>query len=115
MRFKISAYVIPGLTTVITIEDIKKTVAKFYEIPVTNIDLNTRKREVVQPRQVSMFFCKQGGKGSLAVIGSKFGGKAHCTVLHAEKTVKNLYNTDKKYRAHINVLSSMLRIEIKTN
>lgn len=58
----------------------------------------TRRREIVQARQLAMYFSKKYTKSSLAVIGNKCGNKDHATVLHACKTVENLIETDKKFK-----------------
>ena len=60
---------------------------------------STRKRNVVQARQLSMHFAKKYTKASLNVIGEQCGGKDHATVIHSLKTVANLLDTDKQFRA----------------
>jgi len=77
---------------------IQKNISQFYNISLELMNSETRKREIVQVRQIAMFFAKgQTGK-SLESIGNIIGGKDHGTVLHAVKTVKNLIETDKKFR-----------------
>lgn len=60
---------------------------------------STRKRNVVQARQLSMYFAKKYTKASLVLIGEKCGKKDHATVIHALKTIDNLLETDKQFRA----------------
>lgn len=60
---------------------------------------SSRKRNIVQARQLSMYFAKKYTKASLIVIGEHCGGKDHATVIHALKTVANLLDTDKKFRS----------------
>lgn len=60
-----------------------------------------RIKEVVQTRQITMYFAKSFTKSSLANIGMQCGGKDHATVLHACKTVNNLIDTDKRFKAYI--------------
>ena len=57
----------------------------------------SRKRELVQSRQLSMTILKEETTLSLAKIGAEYG-KDHATVLHAVKTINNLMDTDKKLR-----------------
>ena len=64
-----------------------------------NFFKSTRKRNVVQARQLSMYFAKKYTKASLVVIGEKCGKKDHATVIHALKTIDNLLETDKQFRA----------------
>ena len=65
----------------------------------------TRKRHIVQARQLAMFFAKKFTKASLASIGSQIGKRDHATVLHACKTVDNLAETDKQFRKYIEDLN----------
>ena len=58
-----------------------------------------------------MFFSKKLTKSSLASIGAQCGGKDHATVLHACKTVNNLVDTDKQFRAYVNDLSKKLELQ----
>ena len=69
----------------------------------------TRKREIVQARQVAMYFSKSLTKSSLATIGAQIGGKDHATVLHACKTVNNLLDTDKHFRNQIEDIEKKLK------
>jgi len=81
------------------------TVCKYFNIDPAVAVKKTRKREIVQTRQVSMYFAKLYIKSSLAKIGQAHGGKDHATVLHAVKTVNNLIDTDKLFRRQIQQLN----------
>ena len=71
----------------------------------------TRKREVVQARQIAMYFSKKMTKSSLANIGMHCGGKDHATVLHACRTVNNLAETDKHFRTYLVDLEKKLSVQ----
>lgn len=92
----------------ISINYIQKIVCDYYNIPLNLIQSKTRKREIVQARQVAMFFSKSLTKSSLATIGTQIGGKDHATVLHACKTVNNLIDTDKQFRLQIQDIEKKL-------
>ncbi|RLD62742.1 MAG: chromosomal replication initiator protein DnaA [Bacteroidetes bacterium] len=92
----------------ITIDFIEKTVCDYFNMPVSLINSKTRKREIVQARQIAMYFAKSLTKQSLSTIGAKIGGKDHATVLHACKTVNNLIDTDKRFKVYINELEKKL-------
>lgn len=94
----------------ISIDYIQKTVCDYFSIPLENLKSKTRKREIVQARQIAMFFAKSLTKSSLATIGSLIGGKDHATVLHACKTVNNLIDTDKKFRVYIEDIEKKLKM-----
>lgn len=94
----------------ISIDYIQKVVCNYFEMPVEVLNSKTRKREIVQARQIAMFFAKVMTKTSLASIGSIIGGKDHATVLHACKTVKNLIETDKKFKKDLEEIEKRLKM-----
>src|SRR3989304_9567804 len=63
--------------------------------------LKTRKREIVNSRQIAQYFAKELTTESLDVIGKYFGDQDHCMVIYSCRAVKNMIDTDKKYRADI--------------
>jgi len=69
----------------------------------------SRKRNIVQARQLSMYFSKKYTKAPLITIGEQCGGKDHATVIHALKTVANLLDTDKQFRAIADKIEQMLQ------
>ena len=85
----------------VSIDYIQKVVCDYFDIPIETMKSKTRKREIVQCRQLAMFFSKQMTKDSLAMIGKHCGNKDHATVLHACKTVNNLADTDKRFKGYI--------------
>lgn len=94
----------------LSIDYIQKIVCDYFNIPVDLLKSKTRKREIVQARQVAMYFAKNFTKNSLAVIGSIIGGKDHATVLHACRTVQNLMDTDKKFKQYIEEIEKKLKM-----
>ncbi|HBX50011.1 MAG: chromosomal replication initiation protein DnaA [Bacteroidetes bacterium RIFOXYA12_FULL_35_11] len=94
----------------ISIDYIQKIVCDYFNLPMDIFTSKTRKREIVQARQIAMFFAKSLTKASLATIGSSIGGKDHATVLHACKTVNNLIDTDKTFRVYIDEIENKLKL-----
>ena len=95
----------------ISIDYIQKVVCDYFNLPMEILKSKTRKREVVQARQISMFFSKKMTKASLASIGAHCGGKDHATVLHACRTVTNLSETDKQFKVYLADLEKKLSIQ----
>ncbi|MBO4588157.1 MAG: chromosomal replication initiator protein DnaA [Bacteroidales bacterium] len=93
----------------ITIDYIQKVVCDYFNLPVDSIQSHTRKREIVQARQLTMYFAKKLTKSSLAIIGLQCGNKDHATVLHACKTVANLAETDKQFQCWVDELDKKLK------
>jgi chromosomal replication initiator protein len=94
----------------ISIDFIQKIVCDHFGITVDRISSKTRKRDVVQARQLAMYFSKKLTKSSLAAIGLQCGNKDHATVLHACRTVSNLYDTDKKYKNSVDELEKKIKL-----
>ncbi|MFT5846399.1 MAG: chromosomal replication initiator protein [Psychroserpens sp.] len=94
----------------VSIDYIQKVVSDYFQMDVSTLQSKTRKRHIVQARQLAMFFAKKYTKASLASIGSQIGKRDHATVLHACKTVDNLSSTDKQFRKYVEDLSKKLSL-----
>jgi len=94
----------------ISIDYIQKVVCDYFELPLDLLKSNTRKREVVQARQLAMYFSKSLTKSSLSNIGVHCGGKDHATVLHACRTVNNLMETDKKFKTYVTDIQKRINV-----
>lgn len=92
----------------LTVERIQEVVCEHFHMPAKLLQENTRKREVVQARQLVMYFSKNFTNASLAYIGQQIGKKDHTTVLYACKAVTNLMETDKGFRAQVEELQKKL-------
>lgn len=95
----------------VSIDYIQKVVCDYFDLPIELLKSKTRKREVVQARQIAMYFAKSMTKSSLATIGLHCGGKDHATVLHACRTVNNLMDTDKRFKNYIDELNKKISIQ----
>ncbi|WP_027126678.1 chromosomal replication initiator protein DnaA [Gelidibacter mesophilus] len=94
----------------VSIDYIQKVVSDYFQMDVDTLQSKTRKRHIVQARQLAMFFAKKYTKASLASIGSQIGKRDHATVLHACKTVDNLSSTDKQFRKYVEDISKKLAL-----
>jgi chromosomal replication initiator protein len=97
----------------ISIDYIQKVVCDYFDLTLETLKSKTRKREVVQARQLAMYFSKGLTKSSLSNIGMHCGGKDHATVLHACRTVNNLIETDKKFKAQVHDLQKLINVNVK--
>lgn len=93
----------------ITIDYIIRVVADYFELKPDSLKSKTRRREVVQSRQIAMYFAKKYTKASLTRIGAEFGGKNHATVVYSEKTVSDLADTDKNYKRYLSEIDSRIK------
>lgn len=94
----------------ITIDTIQKMVCEYFDVPYDKLLQKTRKREIVQARQITMYLAKAFTKNSLKTIGEHFGGRDHTTVIHSCQTVKDLMDTDGVFRE--NVLELQQKVQL---
>jgi chromosomal replication initiator protein len=94
----------------LTIENIQKMVVEFYDLPYESLQEKTRKQEIVQARQVTMYLAKKFTKMSLKAIGTHFGGYDHTTVLHSCKQVKNQMDINQEYKAAVLQLQQKVQL-----
>lgn len=94
----------------ITIENIQKMVCEYYDVPYDKLQQKTRKREIVQARQITMYLAKAFTKNSLKTIGEHFGGRDHTTVIHSCQTVKDLMDTDSVFKENVIELTQKVQL-----
>ncbi len=89
--------------TLISVENIQKSVADFYNIKVADMYSKRRPANIAMPRQVAMYLAKELTQKSFPEIGDLFGGRDHTTVLHAVKKISDLRirNTELNHQLHI--------------
>lgn len=109
---KIIKNFVKNISREVSIDFIQKSVCEYFTIPPEKLREKTRKREIVQARQLSMFLAKQFTKNSLKVIGKHFGGRDHSTVIHSCQAVKDMMDTDKKFRESVADLQKKIQMSI---
>ncbi|MFQ3245776.1 MAG: chromosomal replication initiator protein [Arenicella sp.] len=92
----------------ISIDNIKKTVADYFNIRVADLKSKRRNRQIARPRQIAMALAKELTSMSLPDIGDAFGGRDHTTVIHACKKVNELTRTDSKIKEDYASLQKIL-------
>ncbi|MBP1675524.1 MAG: chromosomal replication initiation protein [Bacteroidetes bacterium] len=92
-----------------TVEKIRDVVCDYFSLSVDAISTKSRKREVVQARQIAMYLSKQLTKNSLSSIGFTIGQRDHATVLHACKIVTDLMDIDKNFRNSVQEIEQRLK------
>ncbi len=92
-----------------TVEKIRDAVCEYFSLSVDAISTKSRKREVVQARQIAMYLSKQMTKNSLSSIGFTIGQRDHATVLHACKIVTDLMDIDKSFRSSVREIEEKLK------
>ncbi|MEN9432972.1 MAG: hypothetical protein RLZZ422_561 [Pseudomonadota bacterium] len=101
---------IAHLDKLVSVGNIKKVVAQYYNIRVADLDSQQRNRIIARPRQIAMALAKELTNSSLPEIGQEFGGRDHTTVLHAVRKVVELRDADNQidedYRILVKLLSN---------
>lgn len=97
-------------TKEITIDTIQKMVCEYFNVGYEKLLHKTRKREIVQARQITMYLSKQFTKNSLKTIGEHFGGRDHTTVIHSCQTVKDLMDTDSIFKESVQELTQKVQL-----
>jgi chromosomal replication initiator protein len=98
-----------GILKEYSIDHISTIVCIYFNIPPGVFQSQTRKREVVQARQIAMWLSKKHTKNSLSVIGSEIGDKDHATVVYACKTVESLIETEKRFKVQVGEIEKKLK------
>ena len=83
----------------ITLENIQKTVAEYYNIRISDLLSKRRNRSITRPRQIAMAITRELTSHSLPEIGDSFGGRDHTTVIHACKKAASLKESSNRIKA----------------
>ena len=84
----------PGGTKKITPELIIQVVAEHYNLTPLDLLSQRRSKEIVYPRQIAMYLCRNMTEAPLQEIGKAMGGRDHTTIIHGiEKIAKDIENT----------------------
>ncbi len=94
---------------VYSVEYIQKVVSEYFRISVADLSGKSRAKEVAHARQIAMYLCHQKVKCSLKVLGEKFGGRDHSTVIHAIKTVQQRVESDKGLAMTLEEITTRLK------
>ena len=83
--------------------------ANYFKITSTDIFSKARSQNIVLPRQVAMYLCRELTNLSLPKIGALFGGRDHTTVLHSTQKIGNLLNKDRTLYNQVSELTAQIR------
>ncbi len=104
--------IIKEIQSDVSVDFIQKTVAESFKIDLEVMKGKVKKREIVIPRQVAMYFCKRFTQLTLALIGENFGGRDHSTVIHALESVEDMMKTDPNFKATVDELGKKLKMRV---
>lgn len=93
---------------IISAEKILQVVALFYNLKEKDLLDVSRKKEIVKPRQVAIYFLREELKGSFPFIGRKLGGKDHTTAIHAYNKITKEVETNSNFAEEINLIKEQI-------
>ena len=104
--------IIKEIQSDVSVDFIQKTVAEYFKVDLESLKSKIKKREIVIPRQVAMYFCKRYTQLTLALIGENFGGRDHSTVIHALESVEDMMKTDANFKSSVEELGKKLKLRM---
>ncbi len=100
-----------GNSREVTVESIQKTICDYYNLKINDLKAKRRTKNIALPRQVAMYLARKHTSTSFPIIGSKFGGRDHSTVIHAAKTIEKKIKEDPQMQTTIEKLEKNLNIK----
>jgi len=104
--------IIKEIQSDVSVDFIQKTVSEYFKVDLDSLKSKIKKREIVIPRQVAMYFCKRYTQLTLALIGENFGGRDHSTVIHALESVEDMMKTDSNFKSSVEELGKKLKLRM---
>jgi len=92
----------------VSVNELIKIVSDFFNIEEKSICDKTRRKEVVKPRQITMYILREDFQISYPTIGEKLGGRDHTTVIHSCDKIRRDLEIDNTLLQQLNQIRSML-------
>jgi chromosomal replication initiator protein len=96
--------------TAVTVQDIQKAVANFFDVSEESLRAKTRKQEIVLARQTAMYLTKELTRLPLKTVGSHFGGRDHSTVIYACQVITDLLANDERFRQKYDTIKKKIEM-----
>lgn len=95
----------------LTIDDILEKVCRHYNVEVQHVSGKSRKRDLVQVRQISMYLAQKYTKMPASRIGLLIGGRDHSTVIHSCNQIEQRLKIDKSFSAELNSIENSFKLK----
>jgi len=96
---------------IVNAKKIIKAVSEFFDLKERDLISSSRKKEIVRPRQITMYLLREELKGSFPFIGRKLGGKDHTTAIHAYKKISKELEQNEGLLEEINLIKQRVLSE----
>lgn len=94
----------PDDNRAVTPELIIDIVSEHFNISIDDLKGKKRNREIVLPRQIVMYLCRQMTDTSLKAIGAFLGGKDHASINHGIKKIEEDIKKDEALNNTVNII-----------
>ena len=91
-----------------TAKTIIEAAAKFFDINIKDLTGQSRKKELVVPRQIVMYLMRKEINASYPSIGQELGGRDHTTAMHAYNKIEKEYQDDERMKQYINSIKQVI-------
>ena len=98
-----------GIHREVTVENIQKATCDHFNLKMGDLKSKRRTKNIALPRQMAMYLCRKYTSTSFPVIGDKFGGRDHSTVIHASKVIEQRIKNDRSVQMTIESLEKNLK------
>ncbi|MFC1617978.1 chromosomal replication initiator protein DnaA [Patescibacteria group bacterium] len=92
----------------VSLKQIVETVTNFYDLDDSDLRGTSRKKEIVNPRQVAMFLMREEISASFPSIGGELGGRDHTTAMHACDKIKGEVDKNEQLRQELDLIKQRL-------
>lgn len=105
---KVMEEVVQQSSVNITPAQVVKAVAEFYELSSTDIISKGRKKEIVEPRQVAMYFLREMLNMSYPFIAEKMGKRDHTTAIYACEKITHAANQNPAFSQKLVMIKELI-------
>jgi len=108
MAKSITDMIVDETVTELSVDKVQKAVCDYFNVTTEEMLSSSRKRQLVQARQIAMYLSRSLTNSSLSTIGDKIGGRDHATVLHSCNTVADMMLTDRLFKQYVMDIQKIL-------
>lgn len=109
LKKALSGFIATPADREVTLEQIQMEVGRYFGLTVNELNSNTRRREIVFPRQLAMYLASRHTKKTLKQIGECMGGRDHSTVAYAVKTISGQMEVDREVESNVRELERKIQ------
>ena len=95
----------------LTVDEILEKVCRHYNVEQRQVSSKSRKRDLVQVRQVSMYLAQKYTKMPAGRIGQLIGNRDHSTVIHSCNAIEQRLKVDKIFSAEITSIENSFKLK----